>query len=188
MGGIGKEADKRVQAHQANGGVYECKERRDLQQCSELPEKEIQVRPAKDVYNSAERLQEAIEHSSEDRDPGHGFEGNRYILLRITDIRLKFHLNMRLGPMCVVPTLNTKSKAVQTLQYNSFSTMGPMLFNRMLRMMKESATLAAFKTSLDDYLMKIPDTPPTPDYTPANSNSLLDWVNTNGRASQEVLS
>ena len=38
------------------------------------------------MYNSAERLQEAIEHSSEDRDPGHGFEGNRYILLRITDV------------------------------------------------------------------------------------------------------
>ena len=59
---------------------------KDLQQCSELPEKEIQVRPAKDLYNSAERLQEAIEHSSEDRDPGHGFEGNCYILLRITDV------------------------------------------------------------------------------------------------------
>ena len=26
------------------------------------------------------------EHSSEDRDPGHGFDGNRYILLRITDV------------------------------------------------------------------------------------------------------
>ena len=38
------------------------------------------------MYNSAERLQEAIEHSSEDRDPGHGFEGNRCILLRITDV------------------------------------------------------------------------------------------------------
>ena len=51
--------------------------------------KHIQVRPAKDVYNrdnSTERLQEAIEHSSEDRDPRHGFEGNRYILLRITDV------------------------------------------------------------------------------------------------------
>ena len=35
---------------------------------------------------SAERLQEAIEHSSEDRDPGHRFEGNRYILLKITDV------------------------------------------------------------------------------------------------------
>ena len=121
----------------------------------------------------------------------------RYIILDMfklytgrtnNDIGLKFHWNMRLGPMCVVPTLNTKSKAVQTLQYKSFSTMGPMRFNRMPRMMKESATLAAFKTSLDDYLMKIPDTPPTPGYTPANSNSLLDWVNTNGRASQEVLS
>ena len=34
----------------------------------------------KDVYNSAERLQEAIEHSSEDIDPGHRFEGNRCTL------------------------------------------------------------------------------------------------------------
>ena len=39
----------------------------------------------KTVYYSAERLQEAIEHSSENRDPRHGFEGNRYILRRITD-------------------------------------------------------------------------------------------------------
>ena len=38
------------------------------------------------VYNSAERLQEVIEHSSEDRDPHHGFEGNRYILLRSVDM------------------------------------------------------------------------------------------------------
>ena len=38
------------------------------------------------IADSAERLQEAIEHSSEDRDPGHGFEGNCYILLRITDV------------------------------------------------------------------------------------------------------
>ena len=70
----------------ADRGANECEERRDLQQCSELPEKEIQVRPAKDVYNSTERLQEAIKHSTKDRDPGHGFKGNRYILLRITDV------------------------------------------------------------------------------------------------------
>ena len=31
---------------------------------NELPEKEIQVQPAKDMYNSAERLQEANDYSS----------------------------------------------------------------------------------------------------------------------------
>ena len=42
-------------------------ERPTIQQCSELPEKEIQVRPAllsaiaKDVYNSAGRLQKVLE-------------------------------------------------------------------------------------------------------------------------------
>ena len=85
-GGIGKEADALIR-RMAERISAKSKDRRDLQQCSELPEKEIQVRPAKDVYNSAERLQEAIEHSSEDRDrAGHGCEGIRYILLRITDV------------------------------------------------------------------------------------------------------
>ena len=81
----------------------------------------------------------------------------RYIILHMfklytgltnNDIGLKFHWNMRLGPMCVVPTLNTKSKAVQTLQYNSFSTMGPMLFNRMPRMMNFNKTNFFNKTNL----------------------------------------
>ena len=81
-----KEADALIR-RMAERMSAKSKDRRDLQQCSELPEKEIQVRPAKDVYNSAERLQEAIEHSSEDRDrAGHGCEGIRYILLRITDV------------------------------------------------------------------------------------------------------
>ena len=88
-GGIGKEADKLIR-RMAERMSAKRGETYTLQQCSELPEKEIQVRPAKDLYNSAERLQlqegQAIEHSSEDRDPGHGFEGNCYILLRITDV------------------------------------------------------------------------------------------------------
>ena len=47
------------------------------------------------MYNSAERLQEAIGHSSEDRDPGHGFEGNCYILLRITDVMTRCFKKIR---------------------------------------------------------------------------------------------
>ena len=121
----------------------------------------------------------------------------RYIILHMyklsaglitNDLGLEFHWNIRLGLLCVVPTLRAKSKAVQTLQFHSFSSMGPMLFNRIPCIIRESTSLSAFKASLDEYLMNIPDTPPTPGYTPANSNSLLDWVNTNGRASQEVLS
>ena len=76
-----------------------------LSVCSEHPEKEIQVRPANDVYNSAERLQKAIEHSSEDRDPGHRFEGNRYILLRITDVMYRcFKEDLIYFENCVVFT------------------------------------------------------------------------------------
>ena len=41
---------------------------------------------------------------------------------------------------------------------------------------------------LDDFLMTLPDTPPTPGYIAANNNSLLDWIVTNSRALPEVLS
>ena len=104
------------------------------------------------------------------------------------DVGIRFYWNDRLGPMSIVPKLNAKSKAIQTLQFNFFSSMGPMLFNIIPRVVKEAESVDSFKVALDDFLMAIPDTPPTPGYTAANSNSLLDWMQTNGRALPEVLS
>ena len=37
-------------------------------------------------------------------------------------------------------------------------------------------TLIQFKAELDRFLQTIPDTPPTPGYTGANSNSLVEWA------------
>ena len=38
-----------------------------------------------------------------------------------------------------------------------------------------SKNLQSFKKQLDHFLMKIPDNPPTPGYSRANTNSLTDW-------------
>ena len=66
--------------------------------------------------------------------------------------------------------------------------MGPMLFNRIPKTVKDKTTIETFKSSLDDYLMSLPDTPPTPGYVAANNNSVLDWTVANGRALSKVLS
>jgi len=104
------------------------------------------------------------------------------------DLGLVFQFNDRLGLRCLVPTLTSKSAAVNSLKDQSFTSMGPRLFNKIPREVKENDTLASFKRSLDQYLMSLPDTPTTPGY-PAVNNSVLDLSVTNhGRASSELLS
>ena len=44
------------------------------------------------------------------------------------------------------------------------------------------------KKILDEYIMSLPDTPPTPSYVAANNNSILDWTVTSSRALPEELS
>ena len=102
------------------------------------------------------------------------------------DVGLNFYVNDRLGPMCRVPKLRAKSMKVNTMMYHSFGSMGPMLFNAVPKEVKSSSSPDSFKADLDDFLMTLPDTPPTPGYVAANNNSLLDWTATNGRALPEV--
>ena len=104
------------------------------------------------------------------------------------DVGLTFTYHDRLGLRCTIPRQTSKSMAVNSLKYNSFSSMGPMLFNRIPNIVKDKSTLETFKSSLDDFLMSLPDNPPTPGYVSANSNSVLDWTLANGRALSEVLS
>ena len=119
----------------------------------------------------------------------------RYIVLHMwkiycgivpNDVGVEFYSNDRLGPMCRVPKLRAKSMQVNTMVYHSFGSMGPMLFNAVPKLVKSSISPESFKASLDDFLMTLPDTPPTPGYVAANNNSLLDWTATNDRALPEV--
>ena len=66
--------------------------------------------------------------------------------------------------------------------------MGPRLFNSLPKAVKECSSPDSFKKTLDDYIMSLPDTPPTPSYVAANNNSILEWTVTSSRALPEELS
>ena len=119
----------------------------------------------------------------------------RYIIIHMwkvfagiapNDMGLEFYYNDRTGPMCRIPQLKGKMMRVRTLRHHSFSSMGPMLFNIVPRVVKESSSPDSFKATLDDFITTLPDTPPTPGYVAANSNSLLDWAKVKSRALPEA--
>ena len=92
------------------------------------------------------------------------------------DIEMAFHDNLRLGPVAEIPKLKAKRQHTNTLRNQSFSCHGPRLFNILPKELKLLDTLPSFKLQLDKFLKLIPDTPPTPGYVAANSNSLIDWA------------
>ena len=92
------------------------------------------------------------------------------------DIRMTFQYNPRLGPRAELPKLNAKRQHVNTLRDQSFSCMGPRLFNLLPKDLKNLDSLPLFKSSLDTFLKSFPDTPATPGYVAANGNSVIDWV------------
>ena len=121
----------------------------------------------------------------------------RYIIIHMwkiytgtapNDIKIQFHYNDRTGPQCIVPNLNARSSRINTLRYNFFTSMGPRLFNSLPKAVKECSSPDSFKKTLDDYIMSLPDTPPTPSYVAANNNSILEWAVTSSRALPEELS
>jgi len=98
------------------------------------------------------------------------------------DLGLTFYEHQRLGPQCKRPKINGSSH-IETLKFNSFVSKGPALFNIIPKDVKcfetEDPTCdqaQRFKNSLDKFLKKFPDTPPTPGYIAINGNSLLEWV------------
>ena len=92
------------------------------------------------------------------------------------DILFSFHDNPRLGPVADIPNLVSTRQHVNTLRDNSFSCLGPRLFNLLPKKLKLLDSLPNFKTQLDKFLKSFPDTPPTPGYVAVNCNSLLDWA------------
>ena len=130
-----------------------------------------------DRYNYHERLKKLNLFSLQRR-------RERYILIHTfkifrnlapNDVNLQFHENLRLGTQCRRLPLKGKSLRLKTLRFNSFSHSAPRLFNLIPGEIKRAKTVDSFKSALDKLLMQIPDTPPTPGYKVANSNSLTEW-------------
>ena len=93
------------------------------------------------------------------------------------DIGLKFYYHPWLGSKCERPKLLSN---LNTLKHNSFSSVGPALFNIIPKEIKDKNNLEQFKRSLDRYLKVFTDTPPVPGgYVLQNGNSLLEWACSN---------
>ena len=94
------------------------------------------------------------------------------------DLNVQFTKNSRLGILAKVPSVRKKSAvAHQTLYENSFSVMGPKLWNCIPSNIRAITKQDRFKLPLTTFLLALPDKPPIRGFTSPNSNSILDWRN-----------
>ena len=109
----------------------------------------------------------------------------RYIIILVWKIEhsiipnvasLAFRTSHRRGTTCHRLLGNSKYSSVNTVIFNSFSSMAPALYNLVPVHVKSCLSLTTMKSELDKWLHSIPDRPPTPGYVAANRNSLLEWV------------
>ena len=69
-----------------------------------------------------------------------------------------------------------KDQIRSSIYADFFPSSGPALYNIIPKKIKESTTLELFKARLDNLLLLIPDTPPTPGYATVHDNSLVNWI------------
>jgi hypothetical protein len=98
-----------------------------------------------------------------------------YKQLAPNDLKLQFNEHPRLGLQCKRLPLKSRVTRIKNLRFNFFSHLAPRLFNIMPKQIKTVKSVLSFKKQLDKFLKHIPDTPPTPGYKRANSNSLTEW-------------
>ena len=109
----------------------------------------------------------------------------RYIILMMWKILhnlvpnccdIKFKMTSRNGAIAVIPPLSkTSSLKNQSLYDKSFAVQGPKLWNKVPPTIRAVETFDAFKRSLSDFLVSIPDNPPVAGYSCCWSNSLVDY-------------
>ena len=92
------------------------------------------------------------------------------------DLSITFDMNIRFGTVAKIPPLNVQSSMKsKSLFDSSFSVLGPSLWNRVPKHVRNITSLSNFKSKLDVFLMTIPDKPPVSGYVTQNNNSLLEW-------------
>ena len=87
-----------------------------------------------------------------------------------------FQESARRGTTCIRPIGSSKYSSINTMRFNSFTSVASGLYNVVPKNIKSISTLERFKAALDKFLQTFPDTPPTPGYLGANRNSLLEWA------------
>ena len=91
-------------------------------------------------------------------------------------VNISFQHSLRRGVTCIRPLGSSRYSSINTMRFHSFSSTASALYNAVPKEIKLSPTLNQFKSALDRFLHKFPDTPPTPGYTGVNGNSLLEWA------------
>ena len=91
-------------------------------------------------------------------------------------VNISFQHSQRRGVTCLRPLGGSKYKSINTMRFHSFPSVASALYNVVPHDIKSIPTLPKFKAALDRFLHTVPDTPPTPGYTGANGNSILEWA------------
>ena len=109
----------------------------------------------------------------------------RFIVLHIwrilhglvsNDLQIQFKDSSRTGKFAIVPPMCRVSSMRHQTQYdNSLAVKGPRLWNAIPGHLTTIDDFQEFKSKLTTLLLVLPDTPPVRGYSPANTNSLLDW-------------
>ena len=81
-----------------------------------------------------------------------------------------FQESARRGTTCIRPIGSSKYSSINTMRFNSFTSVASGLFNVVPKNIKSIPTSERFKAALDKFIQAFPDTPPTPGYLGANRN------------------
>ena len=109
----------------------------------------------------------------------------RYIILimwkilnnKIPNINVHFRPESRLGIQAIVPSLQPGSRALmQSLYDDSFSVVGPMLWNTLPNKLTIIKSENTFKSKLTKLLRMLSDEPPVSGYARSNNNSPELWL------------
>ena len=88
---------------------------------------------------------------------------------------IEFRNSVRHGPNAERPIGKAARKGINTKIFNGFTSSAIGLFNSIPAVVKSKKTIDEMKASLDNYLPKIPDQPPTKGYLRQNDNCILHW-------------
>ena len=92
------------------------------------------------------------------------------------NMQFEFYETSRHGLKCRKPKLKAGNVHLSTIRHNSFSFIGPSIYNVLPIKVKEAESLDQCKRYLDKFLSTFPDLPPTPGYPSLNKNSILEWA------------
>lgn len=95
------------------------------------------------------------------------------------DLNMQFYETPRHGWKCKRNPLPSRQGRLSTIKEHSFTNRAAALYNSIPKIVKNVTKTSIFKSRLNKFLKKLPDTPPVHGCVPTNHNSILDWAASN---------